>query len=101
MATPPASVPIPTPGDIATGTKVVLGNIPLPGVDQATALVDSATAVRRWISDRHNWVRVGWFVGGSLLLWAGVVVLARKPIIATAQGAGTAVKDTAIAGAIL
>lgn len=101
MATPPASVPIPTPGDIATGTKVVLGSIPLPGLDQAATLVDSVTAVRRWVSDRHNWVRVGWFVGGSLLLWAGVLVLARKPIVATAKGAGAAAKDTAVAGAIL
>ena len=53
----------------------------IPGLAQITDLGQALGAVKRWISDRHNWVRVGWFVGGVVLMVGGVAVMAGKPAV--------------------
>lgn len=65
----------------------------LPGADAGAAVVDAATAVRRWTSDRHNWIRVSWFVSGAVIVWVGIIVLARKPIAAAQSATGLTPKD--------
>lgn len=60
----------------------------LPGADAANSVADAATAVRRWVSERHNWVRVSWFITGVTIAWIGVVVLARKPIGGAMEATG-------------
>lgn len=60
----------------------------LPGADAANAVVDAVTAIRRWVSDRHNAVRVAWFVAGYALIIAGAYRIARPaidPVIETAK----------------
>lgn len=52
-------------------------------------------AVRAWISDRHNWVRVAWFGGGIVMFAIGAAMLAGRPAgqaIATVVPAGKAAK---------
>lgn len=61
---------IPSPGDAAT-TVVNAAVGALPGGD-------TVDAVRRWVGDRHNWVRVGWFGAGVVLIVAGVIVIANR-----------------------
>jgi hypothetical protein len=57
-----------------------------PGLDNAV------TAVRRWTSDRHNWVRVGWFAAGMVLLIGGVSTFAARPAAAAASSAAGAAR---------
>lgn len=61
-------------------------------VPDPTGLVDGITAVRAWVSDRHNWVRVAWFSGGVVLFVVGASMLAR-PVTAPITGK--------VAGAVL
>lgn len=84
--TAPVVNPLDPIGTAETAVRLVSGL--LPGANAAGGLVDGVVAVRRWISDRHNWVRVGWFVAGGLLFYGGIAVLARKQIIGAAQATG-------------
>lgn len=68
--------------------KVVEGMI--PGADAANALIDGVVASRRWMSDRHNWVRVGWTMGGAFLMYMGVLMLAKPGIDSAVEAAGKA-----------
>lgn len=49
----------------------------VPGLDTADAIVDGVSAVRRWVSDRHNMIRVIWTVSGFTLMIAGAIVISR------------------------
>lgn len=53
-----------------------------------TDITGALTATRRWVSDRHNWVRVAWTVSGLVMIYVGVVVLARRPIAAGLRSSG-------------
>lgn len=87
----PALVPPVVAGGVQAA-KEVTGLI--PGADAAASLIDGVVAVRRWISDRHNWTRVAWFGAGVVLVLTGAAMLARKPIQAavTAVPVGKAAK---------
>jgi hypothetical protein len=84
-------------GALAGGVKTVTGLI--PGADAANAILDATTAARRWMGDRHNWVRVGWVVAGFALVAIGASILVRKPIgqagAAVNANVATAVKAVA------
>lgn len=56
----------------------------IPGVGDA---LDAVVAVRRWISDRHNWARIGWFVGGVAMFTVGAALVARPAVEAAAKEA--------------
>lgn len=90
---------VPGPGIIAGlatgGLKTVQGMI--PGADAANAVIDGIVASRRWLSERHNWTRVGWTIGGAFLMYMGVLMLA-KPQIESASQAATKVLDVLPAG---
>lgn len=60
-----------------------------------TGLDDSLTAVRAWISDRHNWVRVSWVVGGVAMFVAGVLMIGGRT---AGKAAGTVVQTVLPAG---
>lgn len=70
---------------------------PLDGLGTLAADLE---LVRAWISDRHNWTRVGWAVGGFILLGIGMFMVARpvvEPAAKTAaKGAATAAKVAAL-----
>jgi hypothetical protein len=97
QATAP-QIPIPNPVDptgtvtgwvvdaLGQGQKVATGLT--GGVGGVTAAVDSIVATRRWIGDRHNWLRVAWFMAGSGLLMVGLTILVRKPAMATLDATG-------------
>lgn len=90
------------PAQVGGAIRRVAGVI--PGASEAAGFLDAAVATRRWISDRHNWVRVGWFVLGAGMIYAGVIVLARHQIAAVASGTekvGTKVAGDVIKGAIV
>lgn len=90
------TVPI-EPGAIALETQ---GAAALAGTaDKATGalggvlggdlgdITDGVRAIRAWISNRHNWVRVAWFLSGAAMFTVGVVLLGERPI---EQGAASA-----------
>lgn len=52
----------------------------IPGASEAHAGVDAVVAVRRWISDRHNWVRMGWFAAGLAMIYIGAAWMS-MPIV--------------------
>jgi hypothetical protein len=66
------------PGLIDKAIGALASNV--PGVDELGNAEDGLRAVRAWVSDRHNWVRVAWFLGGSLMFSVGVVMLAERPL---------------------
>lgn len=69
---------------------------PLSGLEDAT------TAVRAWVSDRHNWVRVMWFGGGVICFAIGAAMLAGRPVsaaVTTVLPAGKAMKAVKSVGA--
>ena len=68
----------------------------IPGVGELAGVVDSMLAVRRWISDRHNWVRVVWVVGGFSLMVTGAMLMARRPIESAATRVGGEVISSAV-----
>jgi hypothetical protein len=57
-----------------------------------SGLEDSATAVRAWISNRHNWVRVMWFGGGVICFAIGAAMLAGRPATTVVTAATGAIK---------
>jgi hypothetical protein len=76
------------PGPVVIGGAVGIGaaqakkakeEIPglVPGADAANAVIDGVTAARRWISDRHNLIRIAWFGSGVVLIIAGAVIISR------------------------
>lgn len=69
----------------------------IPGASEAAGMLDAVVATRRWISDRHNWMRVGWFVLGAAMIYGGVIILARHQI--TGAIAGTTGAAGQVAGA--
>lgn len=71
-----------------TGSQTIDGLI--PGADAANAVIDGIVASRRWLSVRHNWIRVGWTVGGAFLMYMGVIMLAQPAVSTVAQAAGKA-----------
>lgn len=101
--------PVPDPG--TRPPQVPIPNLPGPGgaaVNAAGAAANAATAaatnvlpdlgigenitaVRAWISDRHNWVRVMWFGGGVVLFAVGAAMIARPATQSAAQAAMTVI----------
>jgi hypothetical protein len=61
-----------------------LTKVEIPGVDSANALIDGIDATRRWMSDRHNWIRVMWFGAGMILMIGGAMIISRPAISKTA-----------------
>jgi len=57
-------------GDVAAG----LGDV-----------TDGVRAVRRWVSDRHSWVRVAYVVAGGLMFAVGVVMVSMPAVKAGSQ----------------
>lgn len=86
------NVPAPSP-QTQPRTGGVVGAIgdlnPFSGLD------DSLTAVRAWISDRHNWVRVSWVTGGVAMFVAGVLMMGGR---SAGKAAGTVVQTVVPAG---
>ncbi|MGE5827532.1 MAG: hypothetical protein ACM30G_04105 [Micromonosporaceae bacterium] len=73
----------PNPGAAAADlTARIVSAAPsvIPGAGEVAGVVDTFVAARRWISDRHNWVRVAWVVSGFVLIATGVAWMARRPI---------------------
>jgi hypothetical protein len=64
-------------GDVATDTGAAGAARTI--VEGAGDVTDAARAVRRWISDRHNWARIGWFAAGVALFTIGAVAVAARP----------------------
>lgn len=52
-------------------------------------ITDGVRAIRAWVSNRHNWVRVAWFLSGAAMFTVGVVLLGERPV---AQGAASVAK---------
>lgn len=91
-------IPVPGPiagaagaaGAAATGAAGVIAGIAgtvggkvvqsLPGASQVGDAVATLQAARAWISDRHNWTRVAWFAGGSVMFTVGALMLGERPI---------------------
>lgn len=93
----PTPAPIPTPGATVPDT----GSRPTPNVGAGKAQTQPRTgglvggvkdavtdvlnpfsgveatvsAIRAWSTDRHNWVRVAWFVGGVGMIGVGIAML--------------------------
>jgi hypothetical protein len=83
------TVPI-NPGAIGAEGDVI-GNVLLGGkavVGKATGVLggdlgdvtDTVRAVRAWVSNRHNWVRVAWFLSGAAMFTVGVVMVGTRPL---------------------
>lgn len=67
--------------------RVAVGAIP-GSVSEAVgldAVGESLAAARRWISDRHNWIRIGWAGIGVAAIVVGGTIMARKSIAAGAK----------------
>lgn len=65
----------------------------VPGVETADAIADGVSAVRRWIADRHNWIRVIWTVSGFALMIGGAMVISR-PVARAGKVTSTLVTGT-------
>lgn len=59
----------------------------IPGADTANAVVDAVEAMRRWIGERHNWVRLGWFAAGLAMIYIGGAALARPAVTSAVRSA--------------
>lgn len=96
--------PIP-PGAASAGAAAVVGGLRevkglIPGADAASAVTDGVTAVRRWVSDRHNWTRVAWFGAGVTLMMIGAGMIGRPVAQKAVRAAATAVPTGKIATAV-
>lgn len=69
----------------------------IPGFGVVSDFTDGITAVRKWISNRHNWTRVAWFAGGSAMFTIGAVMVGERPlsqgITSVVQPVGKVVKS--------
>lgn len=63
----------------------------VPGVGELAGVVDSLAAARRWMGDRHNWIRVLWVMSGFAFVVTGVTWMARKPITQAVTGTAATV----------
>jgi hypothetical protein len=98
--------------DTASGTiptTTVAGGIGLPGpLDEAAGQVRALFQVfeeintgLKWITDKHNWFRIGLFIGGSLILLFGLLWIlgrtkqAKDAVRATADIIGATGSKTA------
>lgn len=95
---PPGAAPTPSPSPgpkPGTATDYPNQGDPAPGqpgfIDKAidaitpdalTDVPDGIRAVRAWISDRHNWVRVAWFLSGAAMFTVGLVMVGQRPLAA-------------------
>lgn len=74
----------------------VLDTVPVGIVDDTKEAAATAAAaieqVKTWISDRHNWVRVGWFVAGYTMIVVGVAILAKPAVDKAASSVGKITK---------
>lgn len=102
---------IPDPGGVGAGIAGAIGSVAagvagavgsaassvIPGVDQLGDVADTARAVRAWVSNRHNWTRVAWFAGGSVMFTVGALMVGERPIAtattAVVQPVGKVVKS--------
>lgn len=106
----PGVRPTPSPqvGSGSPQTQPKTGGLVGKAGDAASALVDSLnpfsnvedslTAVRAWVSNRHNWVRVAWVFGGGCMFAAGVIMIGGKP---ASKAASTVVQAVVPAGKAL
>lgn len=93
----------PNPSGESTGGKILAGALggvaggglvdkaggvisSIPGASQLGDITDTARAVRAWVSTRHNWVRVSWFLSGALMFAVGAVMLGERPVSAGVKG---------------
>lgn len=58
----------------------------IPGGSAVNAGLDAVMAVRRWMSDRHNWVRIGYFGAGLAMIYIGAAWLAKPAVTAAVSG---------------
>jgi len=90
------------PGQVAgaaqTAVKTVVGVV--PGAKEAAGILDAVIASRRWLSDRHNWVRVAWVSAGFALVVGGAFVLARRPVNAAINSVVAPVTGAVTKGAV-
>jgi hypothetical protein len=96
----PAQNPgVPDPGtrppkiDVGTGpgNAIVAGAQTALSVTPLGDLSDGLNAIRAWISNRHNWVRVMWFGGGVVMFAIGAAMLARPAAAPVARAVSTVV----------
>lgn len=59
---------------------------PLPSLSELGAFVDIGNKTARWVSNSENWVRVGYVVGGSALIIAGLVMMIQSTSFGSAVG---------------
>lgn len=62
----------PIPG---VGGLVNLGGAAADAVNPMTAVADALGKTAKWVSNSENWIRVGYVVGGSVVVIAGLVML--------------------------
>lgn len=75
---PRIPVTVPGPGGAVQAGYNAITQAPAAVRDAAFGgLDDAAAAVRGWISNRHNWTRVLWFVGGVICTTVGVAMLGK------------------------
>lgn len=89
----PSPGPAPTPPPPSSGDEEDKGWV--ERLVDGLGVGDGITAVRAWVSDRHNWTRVSWFLSGSLLFGVGAAMIAGKPAasaVTTVLPAGKAAK---------
>jgi hypothetical protein len=87
---------------VDNAVRVVVGALP-GSVSEAVgldAVGENLSAVRRWISDRHNWVRVGWAGVGLAAIVVGGTIMARKSIAAGAKVVTKAIPAGKVAKAL-
>lgn len=94
------ALPVPDPaGGVFAGAAGIVGAVGaavkqttaagvsiVPGVDQLGGVIDAVRAVRAWSADRHNWVRVAWFLSGSVMFTVGAVMVGERPVASAAAG---------------
>lgn len=55
-------------------------NIPNP-IEGAQKQLEALINIGKWLADTHNWLRVGYFIAGFILILLGVILLAGKEVI--------------------
>lgn len=87
-------VSLTSPGDLLAGAEGLLSQVPSPwnpaGAFQAA--LDVVNRIGKWVSDPHNWTRVGFVAGGALL------VVVAGAAVASETKAGQALVGSTVAG---
>lgn len=52
----------------------------IPGV---ATFGDALIKTKGWLTDRHNWARISWFVAGYAMIVAGLVIISKPAVDAT------------------